>query len=496
MAKNFWLILLIISARSFVSMAQTVPDRGCATTEATILLQKRDPALAKRMDIARKAAQTYSTGNLNLRKFQQGDTIPVVFHVVYNNFPQNISDAQLLSQLAVLNEDFNRLNSDAGNTPPPFKAVAGNPRIHFCLAALDPYGKPSTGITRTFTSKPSFQYSENEVKFGNKGGHNVWNPELYLNIWVCNLADNILGYAQFPGGPPETDGIVLRYSSVGRYPINPFFSPYNLGRTATHEIGHWLGLRHIWGEEEGSCTDSDQISDTPNQSDKSTGCPNFPKISCNNVPNGDMFMNYMDYTNDACMNLFTQQQSELMNATLHTTRKKILSSNACTNILNADFRAEPEAIFPGETTNFFYYSNGRRPTSFFWRFEGGSPEISTDSMPKNIRYDNPGGYTVTLTISDAKGTDTEVKRGYLKVTTHDLQLYPNPASSDLTVGAPAGQTLRRIEIFNNVGQLVKEYALNAGALNVKVSGLRNGLYIVRGQTGQNAYLSRRVAIVH
>ena len=496
MATTFRLLLAVLFWVPFGCFAQTFPDRGCATTQANVLLQQQSSLYSKRMKLAGEAARSYLKANANLRRANQGDTIPVVFHVIYNNPQQNISDVQIQSQLTVLNEDFNRLNPDAANTPAPFQAVAGNPKIYFCLARLDPYGKPTTGITRTPTSKTTFEYTTNDVKFTSRGGHDAWNPELYLNIWVCSLADNILGYAQFPGGPPQTDGVALRFSIVGRYPFNPFISVYNRGRTATHEIGHWLGLRHIWGEEESSCTDSDFIDDTPNQAGKSTGCPSFPQISCNNGPNGDMFMNYMDYTNDACMNLFTRDQSRLMNAVLHTTRQSILSSNVCNNIINADFRADPEAILPGQTTNFRYYSNGRRPTSFFWRFEGGTPATSTDSMPQNIRYDQPGAYTVMLTVSDAAGSDTEVKPGYLKVTTLDLQLYPNPVVETLSVGAPAGQTLRRVEVFNNAGQLVREFSLNSRTLEINVRSLRSGLYVVRGQTGESSYLSQRVVILH
>ena len=249
------------------------------------------------------------------------------------------------------------------------------------------------------------------MKFTNQGGNDGWTPDLYLNIWVCNIGGDVLGFAQFPGLTPNTDGIVLRYTSIGRFPFNPFPGRYTGGRTATHEIGHWLGLRHIWGTDENTCTDSDFITDTPNQLTFSSGCPTYPKPSCNNEPFGDMFMNFMDYTVDNCMNLFTQDQSDKMNAILQTTRRSMLASNMCSNKLNADFRAEPDAIFPGESTNFYYYSNGRKPTSFLWTFEGATPSTSTERDPQNIRYDNPGPYTVSLTFSDGTASDTETKVG-------------------------------------------------------------------------------------
>lgn len=496
MTKTFWLLLATLFALHTTGFSQNKPGRGCATDEANALLLKKNPAYAKQMQRVETEVQAWLKRRSSLRTQSQGDTIPVVFHVVYNSAFQNISHTQLLSQLAVLNEDFNRRNADAANTPAAFQPVAGNPQIYFCLASLDPHGKPTTGITRTATSKTSFLYTENDVKFTSRGGRDAWNPELYLNIWICNLAENILGYAQFPGGPLETDGVVLEYSSVGNTPLNPFPGPYNRGRTGTHEVGHWMGLRHIWGDGDSTCTDSDYISDTPNQLDNSTGCPGFPKISCNNGPNGDMFMNFMDYTNDACMNLFTKEQSEKMNAVLQTSRLTLLASNVCTNVLNADFRAVPDAILPGETTTFYYYSNGRRPTKFLWTFEGGTPSTSTDSVARNIRYDQPGAYTVTLTVSDSRGSDTEVKRGYLKVTTQELQLFPNPADRQLSIGAPAGQTLRRVEVFSAIGQLVREATLNERTLNLDIANLRNGLYIVRGLTAENKELTRRLVVQH
>ncbi|MBI5914536.1 MAG: fibronectin type III domain-containing protein [Bacteroidetes bacterium] len=255
-------------------------------------------------------------------------TIPVVVHVVWNTSQQNISDAQVLSQLTVLTNDFRRLNADKTNTPAAFLPVAADAEVEFCLATQDPVGNATTGIERRQTTVPSF--SDNDaMKYYNQGGLNAWDASKYLNIWVCNLGGGILGYAQFPGGPGATDGVVITYTAYGT--IGTAQPPFHLGRTATHEVGHWLNLFHIWGDDGNSCAGSDQVGDTPNQADENYSCPAFPAVSCSNGPNGDMFMNYMDYTDDACMNLYSQGQKTRMDALFASggARYSLLSSPGC-----------------------------------------------------------------------------------------------------------------------------------------------------------------------
>ncbi|MFM8488944.1 MAG: zinc metalloprotease, partial [Bacteroidota bacterium] len=179
------------------------------------------------------------------------------------------------------------------------------------MAQQDPSGNPTNGIVRVQTTVNGFSTNDN-VKFSSSGGSNIWNRDRYLNIWVCNLSSGLLGYAQFPGGPANTDGVVIDYQAFGTNGTAQ--APFNLGRTATHEVGHWLNCYHIWGDDGTACTGTDQVSDTPNQADENYGCPVFPVISCNNGPNGDMFMNYMDYVDDGCMNMFSLGQSTRMAA--------------------------------------------------------------------------------------------------------------------------------------------------------------------------------------
>ncbi|MEN9639028.1 MAG: hypothetical protein RLZZ262_896 [Bacteroidota bacterium] len=255
-------------------------------------------------------------------------TIPVVVHVVYNTATENISDAQIQSQITVLNADFRKLNSDASLVPSAFSSLAADANIEFCLASTDPTGASTTGITRTSTTSTSFSTNDG-VKFSSSGGKNAWDATKYLNIWVCDISGGILGYAQFPGGSASTDGVVIDYQYFGT--MGTATAPFNKGRTATHEVGHWLNLYHIWGDDGTGCTGSDLVSDTPNQADENYGCPTFPQVSCSNGANGDMFMNYMDYTDDACMYMFSTGQASRMQALFATggARASLLTSNGC-----------------------------------------------------------------------------------------------------------------------------------------------------------------------
>tara|TARA_B100000963_G_scaffold76985_1_gene64997 strand:- start:3178 stop:4917 length:1740 start_codon:yes stop_codon:yes gene_type:complete len=246
--------------------------------------------------------------------------IPVVFHIIYENENENISIEQIQSQLNVLNEDFNRMNSDANQTPDDFVDIAANCNINFCLARRNPSNDSTTGVTYTQTAISSFSLYDNRIFHDSLGGKNIWNPKKFLNIYVCDL-NNALGFSSFPGGLESRDAIVINYTNFGTINLSP---PFNKGRTATHELGHWLNLLHIWGD--GNCG-NDQVEDTPVQNNENYGCPIHPSPTCNN--NGDMFQNFMDYTDDACMNLFTEGQKDRMHATLNLQRSEIIQSKGC-----------------------------------------------------------------------------------------------------------------------------------------------------------------------
>ena len=249
-------------------------------------------------------------------------TIPVVVHVVHRTAAENISTAQIESQINSLNKDYGARNPDKSRTPNVWAGFVTDTRIQFALATTDPNGKATQGITRTNTTKTSFG-SDDSVKSVASGGADPWPSDKYLNIWVCTLGDGLLGYAQFPGGPPSTDGVVILNRAFGT--TGTAADPFNLGRTVTHEIGHWLNLRHIWGDTE-DCTGNDFVDDTPQAQSPNFGKPTFPHVSCTNGPNGDMFMNYMDYVDDAAMVMFSPGQVVRMQATLAGPRATLVIS--------------------------------------------------------------------------------------------------------------------------------------------------------------------------
>ncbi|MCL4106410.1 UNVERIFIED_CONTAM: hypothetical protein GTU68_030368 [Idotea baltica] len=278
---------------------------------------ENDPKLEHKMEKIEKATRAFMQKSETSR-VDGIITIPVVFHVVYNNSAENIPDAQLITQLNILNEDFRRLNSDADNT----WSQADDAEIEFCLATVDPQGAATSGITRTSTSSTSFGTND-QVKFASSGGKDAWPAADYLNIWVCDITGGILGYAQFPGGPANTDGVVNDYLYTGGQ--GQATAPFDLGRTLTHEVGHYLNLRHIWGD--GGCGVDDFVTDTPTSDASNGGCATG-HVSCGTV---DMVQNYMDYSDDACMNLFTSGQKVRMRAIFDTGgfRESLLTSTAC-----------------------------------------------------------------------------------------------------------------------------------------------------------------------
>jgi hypothetical protein len=254
--------------------------------------------------------------------------IPVVVHILYNLAIQNISDAQIKSQIAVLNEDYNRLNADTAKTPGSFRAVAGKMRIEFKLADRTVDGKPTTGIIRKYTNKKSFSIGNEDVKYSSSGGDDIWDHEKYLNIWLCNPTDpSFIGYSAHPGSDPAIDGVTIAYNCFGRIG-NSLRQYYDKGRTATHEVGHFFDLFHIWGDDGGNCTQDDGVTDTPLQGNYSNGKPSFPTFdACTPSGSGIMFENYMDYTDDSEMNLFTKEQTMHMSSILNTARQSLKNSS-------------------------------------------------------------------------------------------------------------------------------------------------------------------------
>jgi len=298
----------------------------CGAKEYTNYLIKHNPQYAVEKEKVNLETKNW-IANWNRQKESNIITIPVVVHVLWETNTQNISDAQIFSQIDVLNADYRRTNIDQINTPSVWSNIAADCEIEFCLAATDPNGQPTTGIERIQTSHGPFGMNS-DVHTSSAGGADDWPNDDYLNIWVCDIQSGLLGYASSASNwIGDGDGLVIGYKYFGT--IGTVQAPYNKGRTATHEIGHWLNLEHTWGDN--VCGD-DLVSDTPTQEEENYGCPSMPHNanSCGtNNNNGDMFMNYMDYTNDACMNLFTNGQKTRMIATINQYRSNMINHNLC-----------------------------------------------------------------------------------------------------------------------------------------------------------------------
>lgn len=342
-------------------------------------------------------------------------TIPVVIHVLFNAAAQYISDEQVLSQIAVLNRDFRLLNTDRENVPAAFKNKAADTRIMFCLAQVDPEGRPTTGILRRYTTQSSFRTMD-DMKLKAKGGSDAWDARSYLNIWVCSMGGRSLGYATPPGGDPKKDGVVINFDVFGdRGTVRKDF---NRGRTGTHEIAHWLGIKHIWGDAD--CGD-DEVADTPPQTSYNYGCPSFPrKTYCSADNNGDMFMNFMDLTNDACMNMFTTGQKNKMRA---------------------------------------QFALGGKRNSFLRSYRCDGSLASGAPLPQD-----------TLPVKEAIVQEEPA-----------ISIYPNPAQDVVNITAREINTLdgKTVTIYNNTGTVVLTTVIKPGKTTIPVKQLLPGIYMLK-----------------
>lgn len=286
-----------------ISLDQPVLQRTCASNDVLQRQLQEDPSMALRMNDIENFTEQFVNSNQANRLVNGIIEIPVVVNVLYRTTTENISLTQIQSQITVLNNDFQALNSDYNNTPTIFQSVrSGNIGVRFVLDT----------VIRKSTTKTSWSTND-AMKKSSQGGINPTLPTTKLNLWCCNLSGGILGYAQFPGGSSTTDGVVIDNNAFGS--TGTVTAPYNKGRTATHEVGHWMNLRHIWGD---ATCGSDLVNDTPTHNTANYGCPSYPHYStCTGAPI-EMTMNYMDYTDDACMYMFTAGQKARMLAIFAT----------------------------------------------------------------------------------------------------------------------------------------------------------------------------------
>lgn len=408
----------------FLLLTGTAPaQRICGSAAYTQQLLQSNPSLQNSFDkvaeqIA-KATKRYAARDTSANEIIN---IPVVIHLLYKTAVQNISDVQIRSQIDALNKDFANQNEDRLNRPEAFRNLAADVKIKFCLAQVDPQGNRTNGIIRTKTNTDLFA-ADDAMKSSLKGGTNPWDNKKYLNIWVCALNSRSLGYATPPGGPADLDGLVIAYDVFGT--VGNLRAPFNKGRTATHEVGHWLGLNHIWGDSD--CGD-DGVEDTPRQKTYNFGTPVFPHVTaCSPNSNGDMFMNFMDFSDDAVMNMFTVGQKNRMRA---------------------------------------LFANGNIRNSFLTSFACDS-NLAAGPLPVLIPEETPA-----------------VKLNLIKV-------YPNPVQYNMVVENNAvTNTAQTIMVFNATGNMVYSGIVTKQKTTVNLSFLNTGLYIVRIGEGTNQFTAK------
>ena len=435
-------VFFLIAGLSNLVLSQTIdgttPTRTCATMTQDSINRIRFPERQTLDEFEfqiNKKIKEISARNA-IGKTKAGIvTIPIIVHVIHNGEPigsgLNLSQAQVKSQIDVLNEDFRRKVGTPGFNNNP---VGADIEIEFCLSPVDETGKAMAepGIDRFNGNKSSWTREEIE---GALKSTTIWNPNLFYNIWTLKFggtSSNLLGYAQFPdqsglgglnetGGPASTDGVVIQYTSFGsadkgNFPI--MSAPYNKGRTLAHETGHWLGLRHIWGD--GNCAD-DFVSDTPPAASASSGCQ-VGRFSCGGT---NMVENYMDYSNDACMNIFTVGQKTRMQAVIELSprRKSLIDANLCSPVVadvpTPNFTSDKQLILLGGEISFTDLSTNF-PNEWSWTFEGGDPATSIDRNPR-VKYSAAGVYKVKLEAKNTLGSSALLEKiNYITVSGEGL----------------------------------------------------------------------------
>lgn len=422
----FPILCVFLIGITSVSKAQKVT---CGTDQYMAEILKTNPELLK--SITDYNDEISRAGNNDMKLYKKGTTrtIPVVFHVIHTYGAENISKAQIEDQLKIMNEAYQRMNSDTTLTRSIFKGVAADLDIEFKLARKDPSGNCTEGITRTFS-------------YLTDGGDDAvktlirWDYRKYLNIWVvknivrdAEAGSRVLGYATLPAFTNSTsDGIVVLSDYVGN--SGTASGNGNKGRVMVHEAGHWLGLYHPFqGGCGGNCSNSgDYVCDTPPVTSPSFGCPTTNNTCSNDIPNQlDMVENFMDYANGSCQNMFTKGQKAVVDVALSNTNYRaqnistpahtatgIFTNPSCTAIADFNTSNNIVTICQGGVVSFKDYSYNGSISTYEWIFEGGNPSVSSSVAP-NVTYNTEGNYTVTLIVSNAQGSNTKIKTKMINV---------------------------------------------------------------------------------
>jgi hypothetical protein len=472
-------------------------QKKCHSNEAVEKIFQQNPEIRTRQQVVEEQISRFAAShNLDTRG---GDvTIPVVVHIVYRTTNENISDAQVRSQIDALNRDFNKENSDATKIPSLFSNVAASCGIRFQLANTDPQGTETNGIVRHYTSNMTWGVSD-DIKMPKKGGFAPWNPAKYMNIWVCNMGGRSIGFASFPGMPAEYDGIVIDYRAFGT--TGTARAPYSLGRTCVHEVGHFLGLYHIWGDS--NCGD-DHIHDTPTQEADHKGTPTFPQYSkCGSTQTADMFMNYMDYVNDDAMIMFTKGQKDKMLATLMVNRASLIQSitplKSVCSVEKVIFQAvQPTTATLGwdAITGIKYYTlEYKKWTETTWKVITTTANTYTLSnldsetnYESRVKTDCDNGNVSKITTFTTKS-----KASKSSFDAQTLKAYPNPVTNATTLAIDGDSFLgAKVTILDASGQLKFEkiYTTATPSVQLDMADMASGLYLIVVQKYNNRVVKK------
>lgn len=534
-------LLGVLLLAPFFLFAQHQYDR-CASYDVINNWEQQYPGTRQALDEVIFNAQKHSQHQGKRSGARAADTIyriPVVVHVVYTTPAENLPDSIIESQIEVLNQAFRRDNADTSDTRAEFKPFAGDAGIEFYLADLDPNGMPTNGITRTVGNPPpflGFSPFGDEVKKNSTGGKDPWPTDRYLNIWVCNLFNGlgVLGYAYPPVGnlsnwpagsaPADTSlqGVVIYHEVFGyKNPLAVNSQFYNIaaeGKTCVHEVAHYLGLRHIWGD--GACNEDDFVADTPEASDNSQQqcdwnlnqcsptCPLLP-----DYPN--MIENYMDYSADSCMNMFSYGQIAIMRGVLATYRNRLPEITFGT--------IKPPYGNTGSNTFVVSTADSLVVTIDFTRFQNGTAYPYTfsvgDSLYSSIvgsflaadcdqvvlypgdylvtpsgdtLYFNPGDTVTTYTDGTVLVSPYIETVGVGNVAALSFKVYPNPANDMVYISTKNGAQLHSVTMLNLLGEVVAQQLVSNNNATIDVSQLTPGIYLVQVNTSEGLQTQRVV----
>lgn len=521
MCRNLRLSFLLVTCiLFFVSMSTFAQESRCLTTEWHAYKCLHEPGYKERFESAIiKSGQSFQFASVDSIVI-----IPVVVHVISYNGTGKVSDEQIQSQIDVLNEDYAVLNATSLDIPNVWQGLTKDSYLRFTLAQRDPAGNATTGIVHSEGKKASYDIFDPSIYESDSGGQDAWPRNQYLNLWVCPLNGNALGYANYPGSAASNDGVVISPRAFGR--LGSSVEPYNYGRTASHEVGHWMSLNHIWGDDPASnpCTGKDFTNqeinfgwdDTPNQAQPTFRCKVFPALDdCATASPGYMYMNYMDYTDDKCMMFFTAGQIKKVRSVINGLRDSLKYTTghilpapyafdiALDSVISPVRLANTRCFIPQvriknngadtvNTVQIRYGLYGNLQKSFTWTGALAPMDTVTIALPEIGAGDGNNVMEFRIADKDSNTVNNYRSSGFKVngLTTEDCEsagiiAYPNPLVQSNTICIKAKKDVSQmafVGLYNLLGQKIAEIEtmVNPGdAISIPLINQAAGIYIAR-----------------